>query len=89
MIILCTCKYPELESELKNWIVEQRIAGSCLDGFRIVAKAMQLATIHSLDTFRGSRGWLYNFLKRNKLVLRYILIYLIALNLPKKMQIYF
>ncbi|CAF1117869.1 unnamed protein product [Brachionus calyciflorus] len=63
--------YPELESQLFNWIVERRVQGVCLQGYHIQDFALSLKRELNLNpSFNASRGWLYRFLKRHNLVLR-------------------
>ena len=65
------CDYPELESQLFNWIVERRVQGVCLQGYHIQDFALSLKRELNLNpSFNASRGWLYRFLKRHNLVLR-------------------
>lgn len=76
-----------MENQLKSWVVEQRTKGVCIAGNVLVARAKQLydeihpetepadfESVCSKDrkNFRFSRGWLENFLRRRKLVMRRI-----------------
>ena len=65
-------KFPDLEIELKQWICNNRAVGACIDGFMIKNKAIQIADSLRITDFKGSNGWLQNFLVRNKFVLRRI-----------------
>jgi hypothetical protein len=63
-------RYPALEKRLFSWIQEERAKGVGLDGVLIMAQGFKLAVELGLDTFRGTRGWLYRFLVRHRLSLR-------------------
>jgi hypothetical protein len=67
----------EMETKLVEWITFQRSLGVCISGFTIRVKAMELEReirqiLGGAVIFKASQGWLYNFLRRNKLVLRRI-----------------
>ena len=51
---------------------EIRITGACIDGLMITSKAVIIAQNLDLYDFKGSKGWLCNFLRRNRFVLRYV-----------------
>jgi hypothetical protein len=55
-------KYPELEIQMKQWIHEKRSIGACIDGFMIKNKGIQVAHTLKLTDFKGSNGWLNNYL---------------------------
>ena len=76
-----------MENLLKSWVVEQRSKGVCIDGRVLTARARQLydvvhpepqpenfvaACFKDRKEFKFSRGWLHNFLKRQRLVMRRI-----------------
>ena len=62
------CKFPEVETELKTWIQEQRVSGACIDGFMITNMAIRITLNLGINSFKGLKGWLVNFLRRNRLV---------------------
>jgi hypothetical protein len=41
---------------------ETRATGACIDGFMITNKAITIAQNLDLNSFKGSKGWLLNFL---------------------------
>ena len=64
-----------METKLFEWINENREKGACVGGFAIKQMAQQLfKEIYSMQTnfyqFKASNGWMINFLKRKKIVLR-------------------
>lgn len=61
------CKWPNLEEELYDWIVDMRQQGRCVSGKMVRDRALQL--VGNLE-FRASNGWLNNFLARRHLVRR-------------------
>ena len=70
-------QYPEMEQELNSWIENGRAKGACLSGFAIRVKALEIMREQCRRdnkplVFKASAGWLFNFLKRNKWVLRRI-----------------
>jgi hypothetical protein len=69
--------HSEMGSKLKEWIIQQRALGVCIIGFVIRVKALELERDICEQTekpclFRASTGWMLNFLRRNRLVLRII-----------------
>ena len=70
-------QYSEMEQELNSWIENGRAKGACLSGFAIRVKALEIMREQCRRdnkplVFKASAGWLFNFLKRNKWVLRRI-----------------
>lgn len=66
-----TPQFPNLEIELKAWILEQRLLGFVVDGKSIKQQAAQIAKRECLD-FKASNGWFSRFLRRSNFVLRRI-----------------
>ena len=69
--------FPEMERELSTWIETKRSAGCCVGGFVIRVKVMEIMQEHCERNniscnFKASVGWLLNFLRRKKFVLRRI-----------------
>jgi hypothetical protein len=69
--------FPEMERELAAWIESKRSEGCCIGGFVIRVKAMEIMQEKCERNnipcnFKASIGWLLNFLRRNKFVLRRI-----------------
>jgi len=68
---------PEMESKLKDWIIQERSLGVCISGFVIRVKALELERsfceqMKKPCLFKASTGWMLNFLRRNRFVLRRI-----------------
>ncbi|CAF0720027.1 unnamed protein product [Brachionus calyciflorus] len=66
-----TAMYPDLENELKAWILKQRLLGYVVDGKSIKKQALEISTRDHLN-FSASNGWFSRFLKRSNFVLRRI-----------------
>ncbi|KAL0278423.1 UNVERIFIED_CONTAM: hypothetical protein PYX00_000251 [Menopon gallinae] len=62
-------KWPNLESDLKKWVVDQRARGSQVSGKSILSQARAIAKEKNVE-FVGSLKWVFNFMKRNDLVRR-------------------
>jgi hypothetical protein len=59
-----------MEQELSSWIENGRAKGTCLSGFAMRVKALEIMREHCRRdnkplVFKASVGWLFNFLKRN------------------------
>lgn len=65
-------RYPELESELLQWILDCRANGAIVDGNSIRIVARQIAAKMNKFEFSCSNGWFSGFLRRSGLVLRRI-----------------
>lgn len=66
----CAAKWPELEQELKNWIVEERSAGRTVSTKTIINEAKLRAAAQGMEAFLGTSSWCYRFMKRHGLSLR-------------------
>jgi len=69
--------HSEMESKLKDWIIQERSLGVCISGFVIRVKALELERsfceqMKKPCLFKASTGWMLNFLRRNRFVLRRI-----------------
>ena len=69
--------WPELENKLFDWFKQKRNEGACVSGKCLQSQAKVFyADIYrnsvNVKPFEASVGWLLNFLKRKKLVLRRI-----------------
>lgn len=62
--------YPEIELQLKNWIIERRQSGACVNTVNLRAKSKIIASELGNSNFKASNGWMDKFLKRKKFVLR-------------------
>jgi hypothetical protein len=65
-----SAKHPEVDVQVKQWIDKKRGEGAAINGSEIICKALQVSEAENLP-LKGSRGWLYRFLLRNKLSLRF------------------
>ena len=64
-------KYPLMETALLDFIKETRKAGGSVSGNVVKREALSLYQSHYHDgAFKSSKGWLWKFMKRNKLVQR-------------------
>ncbi|XP_054709435.1 uncharacterized protein LOC129219140 [Uloborus diversus] len=63
-------KWKDLESELFQWIGDERKNGRSLSTVLIRIKAKQMAKEKGLDDFKGGPSWCSRFFKRNKLSMR-------------------
>ncbi|XP_049523474.1 uncharacterized protein LOC119453068 isoform X11 [Dermacentor silvarum] len=66
------CKFPELERELRQYVVATRKNGFAPSIETIRVKALAIARLMGIapPEFKASRGWLRLFMKRNELCLR-------------------
>jgi hypothetical protein len=60
--------HSEMESKLKEWIIQQRALGVCISGFVIRVKVFELERDICEQTekpclFRASTGWMLHFLR--------------------------
>ena len=63
-------KWPELEKELKNWVVTRREERRRVNTVDIRDQAMVMAKQMSIQGLLFSSGWIFKFMKRNNLVVR-------------------
>ena len=77
------CSWPHLESDLKEWIVEQRNNGFTVTQNVISLKARTMAAEINMPKFTGGISWCTRFLRRNDFVLRQKTK--IAQKLPKRL----
>ncbi len=66
------CFFPSLERELNDWNIQARANGIIVTGTRILIQAKLIAEKNGVELFRGSKGWLSNFLARHDYSLRRI-----------------
>jgi len=64
--------WPELEQELKKWVLHQRGEKRKVSTISIRLKAIQMATEKFISNFTGNSKWCYSFMKRNGLSMRAI-----------------
>ena len=68
-------RYPDMEKELKKWIIDKRSKGGCECGFAIKQQASEIyRNVYgsNFGNFQSSNGWIIKFLKRKNIVLRRI-----------------
>ena len=73
--------WPELEKDLKIWIVNQRKDGRKLSTVEIKFRANILAQERLIENFKASDQWCNRFMKRNRLSIRTVTS--ICQQLPK------
>jgi hypothetical protein len=61
-----TAKWPQLETDVKNWVRDHRNNGISVSTKMIICEARRWATTHITD-FAGTPAWCYRFMKRNGL----------------------
>ena len=62
--------WPELELNLKEWIMEQRREGFIVSGSSILREARAQAVRMKINNFKGSAFWIFSFIKQNKFAMR-------------------
>lgn len=66
-----SAKYPELEQELFNYIVDKRKQGYCVSTTQVRLKALDLAkSMAGTSDFKASVKWTYGFFRRHLLSIR-------------------
>jgi hypothetical protein len=65
-----TANWPELEKELKIWILDQRRSGITVSTKMIIHPARLLATDRNFIALTGSPSWCFRFMKRNNLCMQ-------------------
>lgn len=63
-------KWPEVEQEVKNWILEQHQTGISVSAKMIQEEGKRIAREKNIDDFSGTPKWCFNFMKREGLSLR-------------------
>lgn len=63
-------KWPEVEQEVKTWILEQRQTGISVSTKMIQEEGKRIAREKNIDDFSGTPKWCFNFMKREGLSLR-------------------
>lgn len=63
-------KWPELEEEIKNWIVEERNAGRSISTKTIINESKLRTAAQGLNDFHGMSSWCYRSMKINGLSMR-------------------
>ena len=65
-----TSYWPELEIELKIWVLNERSNGRRVEYLKIIRKARELAKKSEILNFKGTLGWCQRFMKRHSLRVR-------------------
>lgn len=63
-------RWPQLEDQLEQWVVEQRAASRSVSTVTIRMKAKALAQELNINEFRGGPSWCFRFMKRRHLSIR-------------------
>lgn len=63
-------RWPQLEENLKQWIVTQRENHRAVSTVAIKMKARLMAAEKQIGDFKGGANWVYKFMKRNNLSVR-------------------
>jgi hypothetical protein len=63
-------KWPQLETEVKNWVRDHRNNGISVSRKMIVCEARRWAAAHDITDFAGTPTWCCSFMKRNGLSMR-------------------
>jgi hypothetical protein len=63
-------KWPQLETEVKNWVRDHRNNGISVSTNMIICEARRRAAAHDITDFAGTPAWCYRFKKRNGLYMR-------------------
>lgn len=57
--------WPDLERELKDWVVENKDRGIMLKPYEIKATAIEIAKNRKIDNFKGTSSFIFKFMQRN------------------------
>jgi hypothetical protein len=63
-------KWPQLETEVKNWLRDHRINGISVSTKMIICEARRWAVAHDITDFGGTPAWCCSFMKRHGLSTR-------------------
>ncbi|KAJ1198869.1 hypothetical protein NDU88_002708 [Pleurodeles waltl] len=63
-------RWPQLEDQLEQWIIEQRTAGRSVSTVTIRLKATTIAQDMKIEHFQGGPFWCFRFMKRRHLSIR-------------------
>ncbi|CAI9739892.1 transposable element with KRAB [Octopus vulgaris] len=62
--------WPELEDDIKTWMLDERNSGRSVSTKMIIHEAMRVAEQRGIQNFAGTEGWCYRFMKRKGLSIR-------------------
>lgn len=57
--------WPDLERELKDWVVQNKDRGIMLKPYEIKATAIQMARNRQIENFKGTSSFIFKFMQRN------------------------
>lgn len=63
-------RWPQLEDQLEQWVIEQRTAGRSVSTVTIRLKAKTIAQDLQIENFQGGPSWCFRFMKRRHLSIR-------------------
>lgn len=63
--------WPELETNLKNWVVQQRGKGLSISTVKIRMQAKNIAADMGVENFKSNANWCFRFMRRHKLSVRH------------------
>jgi hypothetical protein len=63
-------RWPELKTEVKNWIKSERNEGRRVSTVTITLKAKEIAEKNSIANFKGSQMWCHRIMRRHRLSVR-------------------
>ena len=67
----CPCpQWPELEDDVKKWVVDERSSGRCVSTKMILNETRRVAEERRIQNFVGTKGWCYRFMKLQGLSMR-------------------
>lgn len=64
------CLWPELEKDLKKWVLNQRVEKRRVSTLGIRLKAIEMANEKNIEGFKGGKSWCNLFMKRSGLSVR-------------------
>ena len=63
-------RWPQLEDQLEQWVVEQRAASRSVSTVTVRMKATALAQDMNINNFRSGPSWCFRFMRRRNLSIR-------------------
>ena len=63
-------RWPQLEDQLEQWVVEQRAASRSISTVTVRMKATALAQDMNINNVRGGPSWCFRFMRRRNLSIR-------------------
>lgn len=59
--------WPELEEELKGWVLQKKINSEPINSQVIRMQALRIAREKDIGAFHATQSWFYNFMNRNNM----------------------